>query len=165
MVLVYIAIAILSWIFIPKIYRYVNKKRHPFSGKIETFKDVNDFIANYDLFYFADKDENGVDYNYHIVMVKHQAREFDIIMTTNLVTVPQGIYKSEMHDNYWYWIGNRIDEPIRAFVWKHKDAINAQLDVDKIIKEKDRKEKEKKLKLKELDKNIKNISKFSAGIK
>jgi hypothetical protein len=155
MILFYIVIIIFSWIFVPKIYRYINKKRHPFSGKIETFKDVNDFIANYDLFYFADKDNDGVDYNYHIVTKRYNSNIFIIILSTRTITIPKGIYKSEKYDNYWFAIHNRINEPIRAFVWKHKDAINAALDVEKIIKEKDRKEKEKNLKLKELDKNIK----------
>jgi hypothetical protein len=141
---------IFSWIFAPKIYRYINKKKHPFSGKIETFKDVNDFIVNYNLFHFTDKDEN---YNYYIVTKTYT------IWNTKTITIPKGIYKTEKYDNYWYSIHNRINEPIRAFIWNHKDAINAQLDVEKITEEKDRKEKERILNLNELDKNIKNIAK------
>ena len=154
MVLLYIAIAILSWVFIPKIYRYINKKRHPFSGKIETFKDVNDFIINCDFLRFNDI-EKGVRYNYYIVGVKRDEKISDAIDGYRIITVCKGIYRTEAHDSYWFFMRHRIDEPVRAFIWKHKGAINAQLDVEAILKEKDRKEKEKKLKLKELDKNIK----------
>jgi hypothetical protein len=112
-------------------------------------------MANKDFISFQDKDENGNMYEYTIVNVKRYTRIYDPIYNSKLIYIFKGIYKSEIGDDYWFDANNRINTPIRAFIWKHKDAINEQLEKERELKEKDRKEKEKILKLKKLDKNIK----------
>jgi hypothetical protein len=144
----------------PKLYRYINKKRHPFSGKIKTFKDVNDFIINKDIMFFQDKDENGNICKYTIVNTKTYTTIYDVSYKggSKIIYIIAGVYKSEIGDNYWYYMYNRISIPTRAFVWKHKDAINEQLEKERELKEKDArndvKDKERILELKQLDKNI-----------
>ena len=152
--------------YIPKIYRYINKKRHPFSGKIETFKDVNDFIINKDIVFFQDKDDDGDMYNYTIVNTKTYTKIYDVSYKggSKIIDIITGVYKTYIGDNYWFDMRNRIRIPIRAFVWQHKDVINEQLEKERELKEKDRKEKEKILKLKHLDKNIrKDIFRINRG--
>ncbi len=173
MILIYISIIILFLIYIPKIYYYINKKRHPFSGKIETFKDVNDFIANYDFFHFSDKDDdnNEEEYDFYIVNAKRDEKvpDSDYVSGYKIVNVYSGVYKTYKNDSYWFFLRNKdldMSNNIRAFIWRHKDAINAQLEIERIEEEKDRKEKEKILQLKELDKNIKkDVFKFLRGTK
>ncbi len=167
MIFYIILIAIFLLIFTPKIYRYINKKRHPFSGKIKSFKDVNDFIANYDFLHFADKDDDGEEYDFYIIIVKQYGRTSDFLYGgTKLVDIRKGIYKTNGLRSYWFSSINKINYPIRAFIWKHKDAINAQIETENKIKESDRKEKEKILQLRKLDKNIKkDVFKFLRGAK
>ena len=154
--------------YIPKIYRHINKKRNSFSGKIETFKDVNDFIINEDIISFQDKDDDGNMYKYVIVNAKTYTKIYDVSYKggSKIIDIIAGVYKTYIGDNYWYDMHNRIRIPIRAFVWQHKEAINEQLDKERELKEKDRKEKEKILKLKQLDKNIrKDIFRILKGDK
>ena len=153
-------IAVLSIEYIPKIYRHINKKRNSFSGKIETFKDVNDFIINEDIISFQDKDNDGNIYKYVIVNTKTYTKIYDVSdrYGYKIIDIITGVYKTYIGDNYWFNMHNRINIPTRAFVWQHKDVINEQLEKERELKEKDRKEKEKILKLKQLDKNIKNLN-------
>ena len=154
--------------YIPKIYRHINKKRHPFSGKIETFKDVNDFIINKDIMFFQDKDDDGNIYKYAIVNAKtYTTIDFNYDSGgSKIIDIITGVYKTYIGDNYWFDMHNRINIPTRVFVWQHKDAINEQLEKERELKEKDRKEKEKILKLKQLDKNIrKDIFRILKGDK
>jgi hypothetical protein len=114
-----IILFIVFLLFAYTMYCYINEKLHPFSGRIETFKDVNDFIANY--------------YNYKGFHFKEGTDSLDIMS---------------------------VEEPIRAFVWEHKDAINYQLEKDREEKdEKKNKEKEgeeRMIKLEKLDNAIRH---------
>lgn len=74
------------------------------------------------------------------------------------ISILPGIYKYPIGTELWYDKSNKLNIPIRAFIWEHRDIINKQLTTENKIeqetKEKELKEKEQLLKLKKLDKVI-----------
>lgn len=140
----------LTIIIVPKIIRFINKRRYPFTGKIEIFRDVNAFIAHIDSLDFQEE-KDGKLYKYNILNVNSSEKMPNSKGNYDIVDVFKGIYKSEVGNNYWFNIRYRINTPIRAFIWKHKDIINQQLSIQEKAKEKKLKEKEELSKSKYLD--------------
>ncbi len=117
----------LTIIIVSKITRFINKKRYIFSGKIETLKDVNAFIAHIDLLSFQEKEKDGKIYKYTIVNANTYEKIPDIKHNYKTIDIFPGIYKSKIENNYWYDTNNLINIPAKKFIWEHKDAINQQL--------------------------------------
>ncbi len=158
-ILLNIIIAIALYTYVPKIISYINKKKHPFFGKIETYEDVNAFIAHKELLSFQNTDKNNNIYQYSVVntTLYRMAYNSDCDCKTT-IDIPPDVYKYPIGTESWYDKSNRLNIPIRAFIWENKDIINKQLAIDyeieQEIKEKELKEKEQLLQLKKLDEII-----------
>ncbi len=156
-VLSYLIISAL-FIYIPAIFYYVDKKEYPFYGKIETFADIKGFIVNKNMLSFQDKDENGNMCQYTMVNIVECDKIYELPRKYKTINISPGIYKSQIGDLDWQNENNKINVPIRAFIWEHVNAINKQLAIDneteEKTKEKESKEKERLARLRQLDRQI-----------
>ena len=139
---------LLSIMIFPDIIRDIRKYLNPFSGQIETFKDVNAFLVNYKYFTFYNGDMHGDIYDikeefYPDGQLKSRIKslvhpKYYYIVTVNLMwysnfdlsspfLVPKGIYWSnDKNDDLRFFLKERYI-PLRVFIWNHRDAINAEL--------------------------------------
>lgn len=108
-------------------YSIYIQKKYPFFGEIKTYTDVNGFIANIDTISFQDTDENDNLYQY--------------VIENNKLNILSNIYKFPIGADNSY---EKIKIPIRVFIWKHKDAINKQLILNKKIEKKLKKKNSKR---------------------
>ena len=130
MVVALTLVVIFVILFIPEliselIWR-IRKKRHLFSGKIENYKDVNDFLANYKHFIFHEQEY------YYLIVSKTFSRSYkDYSNRWSGRDFYSGIYISENNSTDLRYMDRKRNQPLRAFVWEHRDEINLELERQK----------------------------------
>ena len=125
--------ALISAIIRP-IIRIIFRRRYPFSGRIDSYTDVNRFILHYDDFFIEDNPDDPEGRYFFILTHTDYSRPYGY-----------GVYYVR-HISYPPDISRLITRNIRIFIWEHRDIINAEL--------KERQEKHEKFLQSEYRKSI-----------
>ncbi|MHB1546134.1 MAG: hypothetical protein ACYCSB_01210 [bacterium] len=94
-----ILFSVFAILVMPKLIWHIRKKRHTFSGKIESYKDVNDFLLNYKYFIFCERE----DY-YSVVTKTFSWTHNDYSYSYRRCVFYPGIYISDDNSDDWRYM-------------------------------------------------------------